>query len=69
MLVLAISSLYFVVTGLQYWVSAYLMITMEIEQEEVFYFYAFTCFSAPITGVIIGGIIFSCIGGYNSPRA
>mmetsp|Transcript_5663 Transcript_5663/g.7580 ORF Transcript_5663/g.7580 Transcript_5663/m.7580 type:complete len:190 (+) Transcript_5663:1206-1775(+) len=69
LLTLAISSLYFVVTGLQYWVSAYLMITMEINQEEVYYYYAFTCLSAPIGGVIIGGIIFSCIGGYNSPRA
>ena len=31
LLTLAISSLYFVVTGLQYWISAYLMITMQIE--------------------------------------
>lgn len=28
LLTLSISSLYFVVTGLQYWVSAYLMITL-----------------------------------------
>ena len=28
LLALSISSLYFVVTGLQYWVSAYLMITL-----------------------------------------
>jgi len=69
LLTMAISSLYFVVTGLQYWVSAYLMIAMEINQEEVYYYYAFTCLSGPISGVIIGGIMFNCIGGYNSPKA
>ena len=45
------------------------MITMQIEHEEVYYYYAFTCLSAPITGVIVGGILFNCIGGHNSPRA
>ena len=30
LLALSISSLYFVVTGLQYWVSAYLMISLQI---------------------------------------
>ena len=69
LLTLAIASLYFVVTGLQYWVSAYLMITLQIEAEEVYYYYAFTCLTGPIAGVIIGGIIFSYIGGYNSPKA
>ena len=69
LLALAISSLYFVVTGLQYWVSAYLMITMQIDHEEVYYYYSFTCLSAPISGVIIGGIMFNCLGGYNSPKS
>lgn len=69
LLALAISSLYFVVTGLQYWVSAYLMISLQIDPEEVYYFYSFTCLSAPIAGVIIGGIMFNCLGGYNSPNA
>jgi len=69
LLVQSISSLYFVVTALQYWVSAYLMIVMQIKSEEVYYYYAFTCLSAPISGVILGGIIFNCIGGYNNPKA
>ena len=42
---------------------------MQIDAEEVYYYYAFTCLSAPISGVIIGGIMFNCIGGYNSPKA
>jgi len=35
----------------------------------VYQYYAFTCLSAPIGGVIVGGVIFNCIGGYNSPKA
>jgi len=45
------------------------MITMQIDNSEVYYYYAFTCLSGPISGVVIGGIIFNCIGGYNSPKA
>ena len=68
-LVLAISGLYFVVCGMQYWISAYLQIVMDIKSTEVYWYFSFTCLTAPITGVIVGGIIFSNIGGYNSPKA
>ena len=68
-LVLSISGLYFVVCGLQYWISAYLQVAMDIKAAEVYWYYAFTCLTAPIAGVIVGGIIFSNIGGYNSPKA
>lgn len=42
---------------------------MKAPADEVFYFYAFTCLSAPFMGVITGGIAFSSLGGYNSPKA
>ena len=42
---------------------------MGITDTEVYWYYAFTCLTAPIAGVIVGGIIFSSIGGYNSPKA
>ena len=45
------------------------MTTLQIDPEEVYYYYAFTCLSAPIAGVILGGVMFNCIGGYNSPKA
>jgi MFS family permease len=35
----------------------------------VYYFYAITCLTAPFSGVIIGGITFSHLGGYNAPRS
>lgn len=67
--VLAISGLYFVVCGLQYWISAYLQIVLSIKDTEVYWYYAFTCLTAPISGVIVGGVIFGSLGGYNSPKA
>lgn len=45
------------------------MISLEIDHEEVYWYYSFVCLSAPISGVIVGGIMFSCIGGYSSPKA
>lgn len=66
---LALSTLYFITTGLQFWVSDYLQIVMGVPADEVFYFYAFTCLSAPFLGVITGGIVFASLGGYNSPKS
>lgn len=38
------------------------------EKERVFYF-TFTSFTAPIIGVVIGGIFTTKLGGYNSKSA
>lgn len=32
-------------------------------------FYSFTCITAPIIGVIVGGVITHSQGGYHSPKA
>ena len=68
-LVFAISSLYFVVSGLQYWITPYLNSVIEVPQREVFYFYTTTCLSAPMLGVGLSIMIFTKIGGYNSRKA
>ena len=33
------------------------------------YYFAVTCFTAPVGGVIVGGIVTSALGGYNDPKA
>lgn len=66
---LALSSLYYITAGLQYWISDYLQVVLEVPADEVYYFFAFTCLTAPFMGVILGGVGFSAIGGYNSPRS
>ena len=35
----------------------------------MYLYYSFTCLTAPIAGVIIGGVIFGSIGGYNSKKS
>jgi len=69
-LVMAISSLYFVVSGLQYWITPYLTTVFDLPQKEVFVFYAVTCLTAPLIGVLVSICVFNKIGGgYKSRRA
>lgn len=66
---LALASLYYFTAGIQYWISDYLQVVLKVPADEVYYFFAFTCLTAPFMGVILGGIGFSAIGGYNSPKS
>lgn len=66
---LAISSLYFVVSGLQFWITTYLTTVLAIPMSEVFTYYIITCFSAPALGISVSIIMFNCMGGYNSRGA
>lgn len=66
LLVFTISSLYFVVSGLQFWTTTYLTTVLETPMNEVFTVFTVTCFSAPAFGVIIGTSLFNSVGGYNT---
>jgi len=68
-LCLAISGLYFVVTGIQYWAPHYLNHVLEMEAGEATATFIFVTFTAPISGVILGGIITTYLGGYNSRKS
>ncbi len=69
LLTLTLSSLYFVITGVQYWISSYLFIVLGIDEKQIYKFYVITCFTAPIFGVVIGGFTFSHLGGYKSRKS
>ena len=69
LLVLTISSLYFVVSGLQFWVTTYMTTVIGVPQSEVFTFYIIICISAPSIGVLLSIFLFNWIGGYNSRYA
>ena len=69
LLVLTISGLYFVVSGLQFWITTYLTAVIGVPLNEVYTFYIITCLTAPTCGVILSIFIFNCIGGYNSKQA
>jgi len=61
--------LYFVVTGIQYWLPTYLKDVYLLEPDEAAIFYATTSITGPVSGVIIGGIITTAFGGYNTVAA
>ena len=69
LLVLSISSLYFVVTGLQFWITSYLNTIFDLKDGQIFLFFSVTCISAPLLGVFLGIVLFNCVGGYNNPRS
>ena len=62
MIMLAITSLYFVISGLQFWVTAYLVTVIAVPQNEVFTFYWLMCLIAPTLGFSLSVILFNCIG-------
>ena len=68
-LCVSLSGLYFVVTGIQYWLPDYLKFCMDLPPNTAALYFSFTCFTAPIAGVVIGGLITTAMGGYNNPTA
>ena len=77
-LVLSLCGLFFGVTGVQYWFSDYLkkMFGKEVLGEEdgvsdanIALAFSITCFTAPIMGAVVGGVITAKMGGYNTERA
>lgn len=65
-LVMAITGIYFVMTGVQYWITPYLSDIMEADDEMVVVYFVILSFTAPILGCILGGFFTTCVGGYNS---
>ena len=66
---LSISSLYFVVTAIQFWTSDYTQFHYKTSPSFSYMSFAVTCITAPTAGVIVGGIIVSRLGGYEHPNA
>ena len=65
----SLTFLYYVVTGIQYWVPAYMMKVLDIEPDLAAWYFAALSFTAPISGVVIGGIMTQSFGGYSKPKA
>jgi len=69
LLLAALTGLYFVVTGIQYWTPDYLQNILHAEPEVVAIYFSTTSLTGPVLGVIIGGIITTHYGGYNTRKA
>ena len=66
---LAVTILYFVVTGIQFWFSDFLITVMNMKKEVVFSIFTLVSISGPVIGVIFGGWLSSKLGGYNNPKS
>lgn len=66
---LTIASLYFVITGIQFWVSDYMLLVLGFPESSVFTIYGICSITATLLGVIVGGIIVHKIGGYQNPNS
>lgn len=56
------------VTGIQYWTPDYLKNVIGVDDNTVSIYFSTSSLSAPVSGVIIGGIITSAYGGYNTKK-
>lgn len=68
-LCISLTGLYFVVTGIQFWLPDYLMNIFELSPHLTSVIYTTICVTGPILGVVIGGLATTFLGGYNSRRA
>ena len=56
-LTLSLSVLYFVITGIQFWISDYFIVVLGVAQEKVFVYFSVSCITGPTMGVMVGGFI------------
>jgi len=66
---MSLTFLYFIITGIQYWVSDYLITTLKVEERVVFITFAIISITGPVLGVVVGGNVTAYLGGYNSKSA
>lgn len=69
LLCLALTAIYFIVTGIQYWVSDYMITELKLPEQEVFITFAIVSITGPVLGVVVGGNLTTCLGGYTSKNA
>jgi sugar phosphate permease len=65
----SLTGLFLVVTGIQYWLPTYLKTVYLLSEDEAAIFYTTTSITGPIAGVIVGGIITTYFGGYNTYKS
>lgn len=55
---------FFVVVGIQFWGTSYMIITMDTSPHNAMIIYAFITITAPILGVVASGFVVDYLGGY-----
>lgn len=68
-LVMALSALFFVITGIQFWATEYYVNQLNQDEGMVQICFSVTVITAPVGGLIVGGIITTKLGGFEKKKA
>lgn len=66
---LGICCLLFIITGIQFWITDYMLAILKVEESKVYITFAIVCITAPTFGVLLGGYFIEQLGGYTDKRA
>ena len=64
LITLGLSSIYFIVTGIQFWITKYLIEILSVEPIIVNIIFSIISITAPLSGVLFGGTLSDRYGGY-----
>ena len=64
LMTLGMTSIYFIVTGIQFWITKYLIEILDVEPIVVNIIFSIISITAPLSGVIFGGTLSDKYGGY-----
>ena len=68
--IFSLSTLYYVITGVQYWVGDYMDNILKIHSNNRrLYYFTLVCFTSPTSGVLLGGYLINTLGGYEKKNA
>lgn len=68
-MVLSLSSIYFIITNIQFWMSDYMMVVLGASEQTVFIAFTFICVTSPTLGSVLSGWLGYYMGGYQSRHA
>ena len=60
--------MYFIITGIQFWVSDYFISVLGVPRETVFITFPIVFISGPVLGVVTGAVVVTRMGGYTNPK-
>ena len=69
LVVTSVSFLYYIITGLQYWMSDYMLVVMKQKEAVVFVSFGAISITGPVLGVVVGGNITTKLGGYSTRKS
>jgi sugar phosphate permease len=66
---LSLTALFFVISGIQYWITNYFVQVLEVDEKSANIYFALTCITSPILGALVSGKISLSFGNCDSPKA